>query len=72
MPNGIESHKSKESKDKGYIDAIASAVGSIAAHFLRENKRKGRDLRDLSRGVVIKPDGTEVKIDNSNSNGKND
>lgn len=59
-----------KSKELIYNDAVTSAVGSIAAHFLRENKAKGRPLKDLSRGVIIYPDGTEEKIEEPASNGK--
>lgn len=46
-------------------DAVSSAVGSLAAHFLRENKEKGRSLRIPSLGIIIHADGSEEKIDKS-------
>ena len=63
MPNRIESsgNKQRASEEPDYNDAVTTAVGSIAAHFLRENKEKGRTLKDVSRGVIIYPDGHEEK-----------
>ncbi|HKB88610.1 MAG TPA: hypothetical protein VKC53_03080 [Patescibacteria group bacterium] len=52
----------KRKKSEFYISAVESAAGSIAMHFLRENKEKGRPLLIPSLGIQINADGTQEKI----------
>ena len=46
-------------------DAVTSALGNLVAHFLRENKDKGRPLTIPSLGIILYPDGSEEKIRDS-------
>jgi len=61
----LEKHQTAESNGKNHIDAVTSAVGNLAAHFLRENKEKGRSLRIPRLGIILHADGSEEKIKDS-------
>ena len=57
-----ERRQTEKSADNGHTDALTSAVGNLASHFLRENKEKGRSLRIPRLGIILHADGSEEKI----------
>ncbi len=65
MAGRLDRENKPKEKEIIYDDATTSAVGSIVAHFLAEHKAKGGILIDHSRGLVVYPDDTSAKLENT-------